>query len=142
MQVEGIVTRLEGERAFVQVARQSGCGRCHEAGGCKSGQREDPQAQRCNEYALENVCDARLGNRVTVEVPEGATLRAVLFAYVLPVLAFVVFSGLGQLVFGSDFGAFVAGLAGLGLAVFVMRRYGSGGRNKQHPRIVSVIHSS
>ena len=37
MEQEAIVTRVEGEHAYIEVGgASSGCGRCHEAGGCQS----------------------------------------------------------------------------------------------------------
>lgn len=34
MRVQGVVSRVDGECAWVVVSVSGGCGRCHEAGGC------------------------------------------------------------------------------------------------------------
>lgn len=103
MQAEGTVTRLEGSIARVSVLRQQGCGRCHEPGGC-GGQ---GHGERCQEFLVDNAFGARPGQRVRIEVPEGATLKAALLLYGSPLLALL-------------FGALLGRVSGLGDAAVAL----------------------
>lgn len=93
MQAEGTVTHLEGSAARVSVMRQQGCGRCHEPGGC-GGQGHGGHSQ---EFLVDNAFGARLGQKVRIEVPEGATLKAALLLYGIPLLALLLGALLGRL---------------------------------------------
>lgn len=140
MEVEGIITRLDGPRAFVRVQRSVGCGRCHEPGGCHGGVSSESRTQHCQEYAVDNACMAPAGAKVSVEVPDGATLRAALIAYGLPVTALLGCAALGQAVYASDLGAALGALAGLGLATLAVKglKRSAWVRSAQ-PRIVNVL---
>jgi sigma-E factor negative regulatory protein RseC len=140
MQVEGIVTRLDGSRAFVQIQRSGGCGRCQEAGGCQSGSLADPLGKRCQEYAIENPDDAQPGSRVAVEVPDGATLIAALLAYGIPVAGLLVGAAIAYARFRSDLGTLAGAALGLGAAITMVRvfRLKSFARLAQ-PKIVRIL---
>lgn len=140
MQVEGVVTRLDGVRAYVKVQRIGGCGRCHEAGGCQSGSLADPLSKRCQEYAVDNPRGALPGARVAVEVPDGATLMAALLGYGVPVVGLLLGAAIGQYLAASDLGAVVGGSLGLFLAVVGIRgvRRSDAVRSAQ-PRIVDIL---
>lgn len=98
MQAEGTVTRLEGSNAHVKVMREQGCGRCHEVGGC-GGQGHD---SKCQEFVVDNTFGAAQGQRVRIEVPEGAALVAALLMYGVPLLALLAGAGVGRLVSPDD----------------------------------------
>ncbi|MFT3736188.1 MAG: SoxR reducing system RseC family protein [Rhodocyclaceae bacterium] len=115
MRLQARVTRVVDLRTFVRVeAQDGGCGRCHEAGGCRSDMLGDVFGPRCREYEVENATGAVPGSRVTVEVPDGIPWRAAMLAYGLPLFAllagalvavwsgasepFVIVSSLGALV--------------------------------------------
>ena len=141
MQVEGIVTRLDGTHAFVKVLRVGGCGRCNEAGGCQSGSLADPLAKRCQEYSVDNPEGAQPGARVAVEVPDGSALKAAFLGYGIPVFALIAGAGLGQQIQGADLGALVGGAMGLGIAVSaVVAMKQSRFVQSARPRIVQILH--
>lgn len=106
MQAEGTVMRLEGVIAHVKVMREQGCGRCHEVGGC-GGQGHEA---KCQEFVVDNTFGAHQGQRVRIEVPEGAALSAALLMYGLPLLALLAGAGLGRLASAAD-GVVAAGAA-------------------------------
>lgn len=140
MQVEGVVTRLDGTRAFVQVRRSGGCGRCHEAGGCHGGVLNDAQGRHCQEYLVDNSCAAPAGATVAVEVPEGAALKAALLAYGVPVVALLTCAGLAQSIYESDLGTLLGGALGLVLAAAgVHGLRGGGWASVAKPRIVQIL---
>lgn len=86
MDQEAIVARIEGDQAYVEVGGAgTGCGRCHETGGCQSGIYTRLFRSTPRQYRVANPIDAAPGDRVIVRVAGGATLRAALLAYGMPV---------------------------------------------------------
>lgn len=119
----GIVTRIEGVCAMVEVVPvSSGCGRCHEAGGCGG----DLLAQslrppKLNVYRVPNRVGAKVGDCVVVSVPEGAVLRAALLAYLIPALFLIVGAALGTAFAEDDRLALIGAGLGLMLGLLVLR---------------------
>ena len=123
--MQGTVRRIQDGLAEVEVIRSSGCGRCHEPGGCGGGTLATGQA--CpKHYWLPNTIDARPGDKVWLTVQDGSVLRAALWAYGLPGGLMVAGAVLVSLLQGSDLMAFVGALAGLAVG-FVGLRFRSGG---------------
>ena len=122
MENRGVVTRIEGQYAMVEVKPVSGgCGRCHEVGGCGSNLiNESLRPQKLNIYRLPNRIDAKVGDAVMISVPEGAVLRAALLAYLLPLLFLIVGAALGTAA-GSDRDALIGAGAGLVGGLLVLR---------------------
>lgn len=85
MDQEAIVARVEGEHAYVEVGA-GGCGRCHETGGCQSGILGQMFSSKPRQFRLVNRIGAVPGDHVVVRVEEGATLRAALAIYILPLI--------------------------------------------------------
>lgn len=123
MENRGIVTRVEGTYALVEVRPMSGgCGRCHEAGGCGSHLlNEALRPQRMNSYRLMNGIGARIGDAVMISVPEGAVLRVALLAYLLPVLCLIVGAAIGTSVYGEDRFALAGAVIGLMTGLLLLR---------------------
>ncbi|MBL8501993.1 MAG: SoxR reducing system RseC family protein [Rhodocyclaceae bacterium] len=117
MDQEAVVMRVEGSHALVEVAG-AGCGRCHETDGCQSGIMGRVFSDRPRQFRLPNGIGAAPGQQVVVRTAEGATLRAALLAYVLPVLSLLagawVGTALGQ---GDDLAGALGALGGLLLGV-------------------------
>ncbi|MDT3735661.1 MAG: SoxR reducing system RseC family protein [Denitratisoma sp.] len=86
MDQEAIVARVEGDHAYVEVGGGGGCGRCHETGGCQSGILGQLFSSKPRQFRIANRIGAVPGDHVVVRVADGATLRAALLTYILPVL--------------------------------------------------------
>jgi sigma-E factor negative regulatory protein RseC len=121
VQTEGTVVRREGVFAYVRVVRSGGCGRCHEIGGC-GGQGHESHVE---EFFVDNVFGAGAGQKVCIEIPDGATLKAALLMYGVPLCALLLAAGLAYWIDTSDLvvalGAAV-GLLGAMLCLRVTRR--------------------
>lgn len=121
MESSAIVTRIEGQFALVEVSSvASGCGRCHEAGGCGSGLLNKSLRPRCN-YRLPNLISAAVGDRVILSVPEGAVLRAALLAYLLPILLLIAGAAVGTVFSADDLVALIGAGSGLALGLLALR---------------------
>lgn len=115
---EAVVTRLDGEYAWVDLQPQSGCTTCGESGGCGLSDGKGKPQQR-----LRNSIGAQVGDRVVLGVPDGAVLRATLYCYLLP-LATVFALAAGGLAVAGEAGAILGAMAGLGLGWLAMRLAG------------------
>lgn len=86
MEQEAVVARVAGKHAYLEVGG-GGCGHCHETGGCQSGILGRLFRSEPRQFRMLNSIGAAPGDHVLVRVAEGATLRAVLLIYVLPLLS-------------------------------------------------------
>ncbi len=87
MDQDAVVARVEGDHVYVEVGGTgAGCGRCHEAGGCQSSILGQLFSSKPRQFRMANRIGAVPGDHVVVRVAEGATLRAALLTYLLPVL--------------------------------------------------------
>lgn len=136
MQSEAVVTRLDRTRAYVKVMRAGGCGRCHEVGGCGGVSQDE---SRCQEFLVENVFGASAGQRVLLEIPDGATFVAALLAYGLPLLALVFGAGSASFFWQTDLAAALGAVGGLMLAVLgIYSLRGVGFLRRARPRITGL----
>lgn len=117
------VIRLDGLYIVLEVAPVvSGCGRCHEAGGCGSGLlNKSLRPQWLNTYRLPNLVGATVGDRVILSIQEGAVLRAALMAYLLPVLLLIAGAAVGTAFSDAELTALLGASAGLVLGVLILR---------------------
>lgn len=115
---EAVVTRLDGEYAWVDLQPQSGCTTCGESGGCGLSDGKGKPQQR-----FRNGIGAQVGDWVVLGVADGAVLRAALYCYLLPLTMVFALAAVGLAVAGEA-GAIVGALAGLGLGWLAMQLAG------------------
>jgi sigma-E factor negative regulatory protein RseC len=109
---DAVVVRLEGDHAWVDL--QAGCASCSSTGcGLGSGRGRAQQKVR-------NDVDARVGDQVTLVIPDGAVLRAALFCYLLPVVLVLAGAACGMALAGNP-GALGGAIVGLAAAWFNLR---------------------
>jgi sigma-E factor negative regulatory protein RseC len=130
---EAVVTRLDGDYAWLDVHVASGCSNCTQSACAERAQR-GPQRVR-------NTVGARVGQQVIVSVPEGAVLKATFWSYVLP-LALMLLGAASGLTLAGDAGA-VAGMAlGLVAALAALRRVELRARDGREPMVSMQIKDS
>ena len=61
-EIDGLVTAVGNGELWVEVRPQTGCGRCHEPGGCGGGMRNGDG--RVRHYRVSNAIGAGVGDRV------------------------------------------------------------------------------
>lgn len=125
----GLVRRVADGFAWVDVERQSGCGRCAESGGC---------GRACESAAATYVIPVDVavlpGERVEVAVSPRAPLLAAALSYGVALLTlFLGIAGALLLAGDSDLSVAVGSLAGLALAVLWLR--GSRSRSALIPSV-------
>lgn len=109
----GKIIRLEGNEATVELERSSACAKC---GICHLGETQTLHIQ------VENSLGAQEGQRVLIDVGQGAVLKASAILYLIPLLALVGGIGLAYLL---DRYAGLPGKAdwwgiGLGATLFIL----------------------
>jgi sigma-E factor negative regulatory protein RseC len=122
MEQEAIVTRVDGQEAIVELGTGAGqgCGRCQEAGGCQSGLLNQVFRLTPRQYRLANSIEAVSGERVILQVAEGAALHAALIAYLMPAGMLIAGALIGaSLTDGADFSTALGAVLGLASAIFV-----------------------
>jgi sigma-E factor negative regulatory protein RseC len=113
----GLVRRVSDGLAWVDVERQSGCGRCAESGGCG---RACTRAMAT--YVLPAGPDVHEGERVAVTVPQRAPLLAAAMSYGVALLALFAGALTARLIAGeSDAVVATGALSGLCASVLWLR---------------------
>jgi sigma-E factor negative regulatory protein RseC len=115
----GVVTRVEGDYAWVEIGAGSGCGNCKSQGGCGSGLLGLAAPSR--QHRLLNTVGAVEGDAVTVSLPEGGVLKAALLAYLLPLALGIGGAVAGMWLGGGDGHALTGLVAGLGGGWLLLR---------------------
>ena len=119
IETTGIVAAIEGRSVLVQ-AEQQGCGRCHEEGGCGGTNLGNMLCSTPKAFRLQNPGNLRIGDRVTIAIPQGTLLRTVTRVYLIPLLALLVGAFVGFEASG-EIGAIVGSVLGVAMAVVAMR---------------------
>lgn len=122
--VEGVVSAINGEMATVDVAiRESGCGRCHEVGGCGSQNLSRALCSRIRAIKVSNTLGAAVGDHVHVGMDDSLIGAMATRVYVVPLVGILAGGGVGQALFNQGsvggvlgaLGGFLAALAYLAL---------------------------
>lgn len=138
--IQAVVRSAAGREAIVEV-ESTGCGRCHEPGGCGGASKADLFC-RNRTYRVLNPVGAGVGEQVNVAIADGAISDSATRAYLVPVAFMLLGALIGRAVADPSLGeASVICGAVLGLGTgwwslrFVRRPMGSEAR----PTIVSRV---
>jgi sigma-E factor negative regulatory protein RseC len=104
---EAVVTRVDGDHVWLDADGSAGCASCGQAAGCGLGDGKGKRLQR-----LRNTIGARVGDRVTICIPDGAVLKAAFYSYLIP-LALIVGGAAGGMSIGGESAAILGALVGL-----------------------------
>lgn len=108
---QGTITALDGGYAIVRMD-ETGCGRCHEEGGCGGNNLGQMFCSAPRTFRVLNPGNSTIGDRVTIVIASGTVRRSAVLAYGLPLL--VLFAGaLGGSVLADEVGAIVGAISGL-----------------------------
>ena len=85
---EGTISQIKDDRIVVLIERRSACSTCHARGSCLSSDK-DEQLIEVSDYPL----GVQVGDRVRlIPAKGGSPLKAVLFAFVIPIILLAVLS--------------------------------------------------
>lgn len=113
MDLLGIISKIDGDEAEVQIKRVSGCGgNCEHCGGsCESA---------FHGLKVKNTIDAKVGETVKIEFKESESMKASLIIYLIPLAGFLI-GLLGAFLMNmSEMNALLAAVIGLLIGFFVI----------------------
>lgn len=114
------ITEIDGDYAVV-LMDETGCGRCHEEGGCGGQNIGKMFCHQPRSFRVLNPGLARIGERVKISIAEDAVRRGAMLAYVWPLLA--LFGGaLGGSALAGEAGAIGGAVAGVFCAWLMLRQ--------------------
>lgn len=122
-ETSGVVVALDGDFAIVRLEASSGCGRCHEPGGCGGGAnigRMLCSTESRDFRALNPEC-VPVGASVRLTIADGAVRRSAVLAYGIPLLALFAGALAGNALAGEA-GSIAGALAGIVVGWLVLRR--------------------
>ena len=129
---KGTITAVNGDTAEV-LMDETGCGRCHEEGGCGGHNLGKMLCASPRRFQVLNPGNSAVGDRVTIVVAEGAVRRSALLVYVVPLLALLV-GALGGSALAGEIGAIVGAVGGLLGAWLILRYVQAHGAPDRHSR--------
>ena len=115
----GTITALDGKYALV-LMDESGCGRCHEQGGCGGNNISKIFCSAPRTFRVLNPRNSVIGERVTIAIAEGAIRRSAALVYGLPLLALLV-GALGGSALAGETGAIIGSAIGLLFSWLLLR---------------------
>lgn len=96
IEARGIVLRAGEDQAWVRVDDQpTGCGRCNEPGGCGGAKIAHAFGKPDEVFHVENPQHFVAGDRVRLQIDDGAALGAAAVTYGVPTLGALLGAGLG-----------------------------------------------
>lgn len=113
MDLLGVVSKLDGDEAEVQIKRVSGCGgNCDHCGGsCESA---------FHGLKVKNTIDAKIGETVQIEFRESESMKASLIIYLIPLAGFLLGLLGAFLMKMSEMNALLAAVVGLLIGFFII----------------------
>jgi sigma-E factor negative regulatory protein RseC len=135
----GRVVKVQGDQAFIEVERSSACAEC--------GLQEAEEMTAGGKVVFEafNMIQARVGDRVRVQVQTAAYMKATIYVYGIPVLLMVIGAIFGMYIAGalnrsSDSMSAFFGIGGLLLGIFILFLLRKKGNAKKYiPVVVEVL---
>lgn len=117
---QGTITAVDGDYAIVRMD-ETGCGRCHEQGGCGGNNLGQMFCSTPRTFRVSNPGKAAVGDSVRVAIADGVVRRSAVYAYGFPLLALFV-GAIGGSVLAGEAGAIVGAFGSLLGAWFFLRR--------------------
>jgi len=138
-----LVTRRDGDRVELELQRSSACDHCELNQGCGTGALSRLLGRRSRPLVIQTDRDCKPGDRVLLELPESALVRASLLLYGLPLLGLVLGGLLAALLAVPEWLVVVIALLGLffgfKLATRTTQRLEQGGQ-APYIRVIQVNH--
>lgn len=123
------VVAVEGDAAWVETQRQSGCGACAMNKGCGAGLFARAFGFHSPQLKVLNIQNIEVGDHVIIGIDEQALVRGSFAAYMMPILFMLGFALLGETasvawrVVDSDLAAVSSGMVGLIVGLMWLKRH-------------------
>ncbi|HPR05799.1 MAG: SoxR reducing system RseC family protein [Zoogloeaceae bacterium] len=124
IEARGIVLRAGADQAWVRVDDQpTGCGRCNEPGGCGGAKIAHAFGKPDEVFHVDNPQLFVAGDRVRLQIDDGAALGAAAVTYGVPTLGALLGAGVGTWLAGNA-GALTGLAVALIASVLIVRAIG------------------
>jgi sigma-E factor negative regulatory protein RseC len=142
VQETGVVESLTGEYAFIKAERAESCGHCASKSLCHSiDEKEHVIVQTIN------TIGAKVGDTVRFEIPVNSFLKASLLVYAVPLIALLIGSLVGRLLYpyfsesmSKDGISAISAFMFLIVSIFLVRMIGKGAKDEKYiPKIIQII---
>jgi len=110
---QATVIEINDDTVWLQAERQSTCSQCQVKQGCGTGLLAKHVGQRFSKIAVNKATNVRLGQAVTVEIPEQALLQGAALMYLLPLGLLFLSSMTARALSMGELAEIIMGLAGL-----------------------------
>lgn len=138
---EGVVVRVDNNRAWIKTLRSGSCEACSSRGACGvSGSGKEMEVEALNDVG------AVAGDQVQIRFDTGKLMGISFFIYIFPVLMLIAGAVLGQKMaplyqMNESTASALAGFGFFGLAFLVIRLGGSAlaGKREYQPRIAKIV---
>lgn len=132
MQEEGLIVEVRGELAKVEIQRSSACGHCH---ACQMGTNGMMIAE------VQNPVNAKVGEKVKIETPSGAVLKATFMVYIFPLTGLAVGYIIGKAITHSELIGIGLGIGMIVFSFFLLHWYDKkiARSKKLVPKITEVV---
>lgn len=144
---EATVISCDGEEAYVQVNKTTGCNSCQANGACGTSSLAKMFNYKAPEISVENKIKARPGDQVIVSIQDQAMVKGSFLLYMLPLLSMFAFAivagGLAKFIGSESIELIntVAGLSGLAVGLWLVNRLSQRFvENNERPKISRIIH--
>jgi len=117
------VTGLRGDKAIVEILRQSGCHSCEMKGSCGTGSLGRLIGFKSRPLLIANNQRLVVGDRVIIGLADDAYMLAASLVYLLPLAMMLLFAILADVLLQSgDAAVAITGVVGLGVGIGVSGR--------------------
>lgn len=135
MTEEGVVADVRGGKIIVKIVRQPACGSCK---ACKTAESQEMEIE------LDNPIDAKVGQRVRLELDDSAILKGSLVTYGLPSLGLVTGLFLGRFMarllnIGYELPSAALSIGLMVVSFLFINRYNNNTKEQYRPRVSQVI---
>lgn len=126
---------------IAETQSRSGCSHCSTES-CTTSVVAKLFGVRRNRLEMENHLGARPGDQVVIGIPDRLLVRASLMAYLLPLVAMLVVTAIGDLAGMNELHLSLLALAGLAMGFFTVHRLSRGGASQHYePRLLRIVAS-
>jgi sigma-E factor negative regulatory protein RseC len=112
---QATVTEITDDTIWLQAERQSTCSQCQVKQGCGTGLLAKHVGQRFSKIAVKKTANIRIGQAVTVEIPEQTLLQGAALMYLLPLSLLFIFSIAARALVWGELAEIILGLVGLAI---------------------------
>jgi len=139
----GLVSDLIGELAVVQTQNQMACASCQVVDTCGNGIVEKYLSGKMFSSEVFNSLNAKIGDKVILEIPKSSITKASIMVYLVPLLSFILFASIASFFSFSENIIILISLAGLALGFAVTKFYNRQILNSELylPKMVSIVHT-